>query len=60
MKRRHSPHRFGRQSRVNEHPREIGEPSARVIEREARKTTAMKLPNAPLSALANPPFPLAR
>jgi error-prone DNA polymerase len=33
MKRRNSPHRFGRQSRINEHPREIGEPSQRVIER---------------------------
>jgi len=36
MKRR-SPHRFGRQSRVNEHPREVGEPSQRIIEREAKK-----------------------
>jgi error-prone DNA polymerase len=35
MKRRSSPHRFGRQARVNEHPREIGEPSARVAERLA-------------------------
>jgi len=42
MKRRHSPHRFGRQSRVNEHPREIGEPSQRVIERE-RETGRAKL-----------------
>src|SRR5258708_1273099 len=30
---RFSPHRFGRQSRINEHPREIGEPSLRVVER---------------------------
>jgi error-prone DNA polymerase len=29
-----SPHRFGRQSRINEHPREIGEPSLRAVERE--------------------------
>ena len=30
MKRRDdSPHRFGRQARINEHPREIGEPSQR-------------------------------
>ena len=34
---RHSPHRFGRQSRVNEHPREIGEPSQRVIERSVEE-----------------------
>ena len=33
MKRRSSPHRFGRQSRINEHPREISEPSQRAIER---------------------------
>ena len=30
---RFSPHRFGRQARVNEHPREIGEPSARALAR---------------------------
>ena len=40
MKRGSSPHRFGRQSRVNEHPREIGEPSQRVIEREHRADEA--------------------
>jgi error-prone DNA polymerase len=33
MKHRNSPHRFGRQSRINEHPREIGEPSARALAR---------------------------
>ena len=33
VKRRSSPHRFSRQARVNEHPREIGELSARVMER---------------------------
>jgi error-prone DNA polymerase len=36
MKHRQSPHRFGRQSRVNEHPREVGEPSQRIIDREAK------------------------
>ncbi|HET7780032.1 MAG TPA: PHP domain-containing protein, partial [Rudaea sp.] len=36
MKQRPSPHRFGRQARVNEHPREVGEPSQRVIAREAK------------------------
>jgi error-prone DNA polymerase len=35
VKRRNSPHRFGRQSRINEHPREIGEPSQRAVERES-------------------------
>jgi len=42
VKRHHSPHRFGRQSRVNEHPREIGEPSQRMRDRAAQfvaKTT---------------------
>ena len=34
MKGRSSPHRFGRQSRINEHPREISEPSPRVMARE--------------------------
>ena len=37
MKRRATPHRFGRQARVNEHPREIGEPSQRVLEHAAQK-----------------------
>ena len=40
MKRRATPHRFGRQARVNEHPREIGEPSVRVLERIAKTRTA--------------------
>jgi len=34
---RFSPHRFGRQALINEHPREIGEPSARVLDRETVK-----------------------
>ena len=38
MKRRSSPHRFGRQSRINEYPREIGEPSSHSMER-ATKTS---------------------
>ena len=38
MKQRSSPHRFGRQARVNENPREIGEPSQRVAERAAKAT----------------------
>jgi len=38
MKRSNSPHRFGRQSRINEHPREIGEPSLRVLERRMQQT----------------------
>jgi error-prone DNA polymerase len=62
VKRRHSPHRFGRQSRVNEHPREIGEPSTRVIEREATKaahdeshrgTTEARLSLPPHNAMGN-------
>lgn len=36
---RFSPHRFGRQAHVNEHPREIGEPSARALAR-SDKTSA--------------------
>jgi len=37
---RRPPHRFGRQARVNEHPREVGEPSPRVLERIAKTRTA--------------------
>jgi error-prone DNA polymerase len=40
VKRPSSPHRFGRQSRINEHPREMGEPSQRVVERNATLTRA--------------------
>jgi len=36
MKHSSSPHRFGRQSRINEHPREIGEPSLRAVERATK------------------------
>ncbi len=45
MKRQSSAHRFGRQARINEHPREIGEPSARVAERLATPAAA-ELPQA--------------
>jgi error-prone DNA polymerase len=34
-----SPHRFGRQTRINEHPREIGELSERAARRLAAKST---------------------
>ncbi|MDR3388288.1 MAG: error-prone DNA polymerase [Rudaea sp.] len=37
-----SPHRFGRQARINEHPREIGEPSARVVERLAKTSESVE------------------
>jgi len=33
MKQHNSPHRFGRQAHINEHSREIGEPSARAAAR---------------------------
>jgi hypothetical protein len=36
MKQRTPPHRFGRQARINENPREIGEPSERVSARAAK------------------------
>jgi len=50
MKRR-SPHRhFGRQTRINEHPREIGEPSERVLHR------ATSLPEAAFEAAPSPRY----
>ena len=50
MKRR-TPQRFGRQARINEHPREIGEPSARVAER-LETAASIELPQAESTTLA--------
>ncbi|MEP6941189.1 MAG: error-prone DNA polymerase, partial [Rudaea sp.] len=61
---RHAPsrpaaHRFGRQSHVSEHPREIGEPSQRMLERAARTGTPRvrdgneTIPYAELHCLSN-------
>ena len=36
---RHSPHRFGRQARINEHPREIGELTERAMRRAMKPST---------------------
>ncbi len=61
MKQRSSPHRFGRQARVNEHPREIGEPSQRVVEREAKRTAIeMAIPTSFPPGEKMPPSPLSR
>ena len=38
-----TPHRFGRQARVNEHPREIGEPSARVARTHREDASGVSL-----------------
>jgi len=47
VKQRSSPHRFGRQARVNENPREIGEPSQRVVERATRIVSPVSTPPSP-------------
>ncbi len=61
MKQRSSPHRFGRQARVNEHPREVGEPSQRVVEREAKRTAIeMAIPTSLPPGEKMPPSPLSR
>jgi error-prone DNA polymerase len=44
---RQTPHRFGRQARVNEHPREIGEPSQRVVERAVRNASSASISSSP-------------
>jgi len=59
MKQRPPPHRFGRQARVNEHPREIGEPSQRVAEREAKRTE-MAIPTSLPPGEKMAPSPLSR
>ncbi|TLY50374.1 MAG: PHP domain-containing protein, partial [Gammaproteobacteria bacterium] len=45
---RFSPHRFGRQARINEHPREINEPSQRILDRAAERPLTPTLSPGPV------------